>query len=154
MSAKSEEEFSGSRENTGITNQYEIGYGRPPQHSRFKKGQSGNPTGRRRYTDSKRGQQLLLEEANRLVTIREGEKKLRIPAVQAALRSLFFAAMKGNTSAQRMVLSALGEIETADAKPPSAINRQEPDYKHFTDEELDKLDALYDSVEQRIRERS
>jgi Family of unknown function (DUF5681) len=154
MSAKSEEHFSGSRENTGAANQYEIGYGRPPQHSRFKKGQSGNPTGRRRYTDSQRGKQLLLEEANRLVTIREGEKKLRIPAVQAALRSLFFAAMKGNTSAQRMVLNALGEIETAGAKPPSAINRQEPDYKHFTDEELHKLEAIYEAAEQRIREQS
>jgi hypothetical protein len=153
MSAKFEEELRGGRE-TGTANQYEIGYGRPPQHSRFKKGQSGNPTGRRRYTDSQRGKQLLLEEANRLVTIREGEKKLRIPAVQAALRSLFFAAMKGNTSAQRMVLNALGEIETAGAKPPSAINRQEPDYKHFTDEELHKLEAIYEAAEQRIREQS
>lgn len=25
---------------------YEVGYGRPPKHSRFKKGQSGNPSGR------------------------------------------------------------------------------------------------------------
>jgi hypothetical protein len=154
MSAKSQQEFSGSREIVGTTSQYEIGYGRPPQHSRFRKGQSGNPTGRRRYTDSPRGRQVLLAEANRLVTIREGERKLRIPALQAALRSLFFGAMKGNTSAQRMVLSALREIETAGANPPSAINRQEPDYKHFTDDELAKLEALYDSVEQRIREQS
>ena len=26
---------------------YEVGYGRPPVHSRFRKGQSGNPRGRR-----------------------------------------------------------------------------------------------------------
>ena len=25
---------------------YEIGYGRPPKHTQFKKGQSGNPEGR------------------------------------------------------------------------------------------------------------
>jgi hypothetical protein len=43
-------------------NSYAIGYGRPPQHSRFKKGQSGNPTGRRRYTESERGRQLLLQD--------------------------------------------------------------------------------------------
>ena len=52
-------------------NDYEVGYGRPPHHSRFKKGQSGNPTGRRRYTDSERGRQLLRQEANRLVTVRD-----------------------------------------------------------------------------------
>jgi hypothetical protein len=27
---------------------YEVGYGKPPKHSRFKKGQSGNPRGRKR----------------------------------------------------------------------------------------------------------
>jgi hypothetical protein len=27
------------------TEAYEVGYGKPPQHSRFKKGQSGNPAG-------------------------------------------------------------------------------------------------------------
>ena len=26
--------------------QYSVGYGKPPVHSRFKKGQSGNPKGR------------------------------------------------------------------------------------------------------------
>ena len=25
---------------------YEVGYGKPPKHTRFKKGQSGNPKGR------------------------------------------------------------------------------------------------------------
>jgi len=25
---------------------YEVGYGQPPHHTRFKKGQSGNPRGR------------------------------------------------------------------------------------------------------------
>ena len=27
---------------------YEVGYGRPPTHSRFRPGQSGNPAGRRK----------------------------------------------------------------------------------------------------------
>jgi Family of unknown function (DUF5681) len=27
---------------------YKVGYGRPPEHSRFKRGQSGNPRGRPR----------------------------------------------------------------------------------------------------------
>ena len=27
---------------------YEVGYGRPPQHTQFRPGQSGNPAGRRK----------------------------------------------------------------------------------------------------------
>jgi hypothetical protein len=32
---------------TGTKGNYEMGYGEPPVHSRFKKGQSGNPRGPR-----------------------------------------------------------------------------------------------------------
>src|SRR5262245_29748444 len=32
----------------GAKSQYEIGYGKPPRHTRFQKGQSGNPRGRKR----------------------------------------------------------------------------------------------------------
>src|SRR5512133_4357906 len=101
-------------------NSYAIGYGRPPQHSRFKKGQSGNPTGRRRYTESERGRQLLRQEANRLVTLREGDKFVRVTALHAAVRSLFYAAAKGNSSAQRMVLNAFQDIDRAEREthPP------------------------------------
>jgi Family of unknown function (DUF5681) len=28
---------------------YQVGYGKPPQHTRFKKGESGNPAGRPRH---------------------------------------------------------------------------------------------------------
>jgi Family of unknown function (DUF5681) len=140
-------------------NSYAIGYGRPPQHSRFKKGQSGNPTGRRRYTESERGRQLLLQEANRLVTVRDGAKTLRISAFQAALRSLFISAAKGNPSAQKTMLNAVRAIEKTDGDNNPAgivISWQEPepmtatpanlleqlDLSHFTDEELDRFEEL------------
>jgi hypothetical protein len=104
---------------------YAIGYGRPPLHSRFKKGQSGNPTGRRRHTEGERGRHLLRQEANRLVTLREGDKVVRITALQAIIRSLFYTGAKGNPSAQRMVLNAIGALDLAEleANPPSLTVR-------------------------------
>src|SRR4051812_50096920 len=44
------------KEDTGMppsaTSVYRVGYGKPPLHTRFRKGQSGNPSGRpRRKTD-------------------------------------------------------------------------------------------------------
>src|SRR5689334_7790480 len=87
-----------------------VGYGRPPVHSRFRKGQSGNPAGRRKYTDSARGKQFLREEAFRLVTIREGDKTIRIPAIQAALRGLFVNAARGSASALKSALKINEEL--------------------------------------------
>lgn len=31
-----------------MSEQYEVGYGKPPRHSQFKAGQSGNPKGERK----------------------------------------------------------------------------------------------------------
>ena len=60
-----------------------VGYGRPPEHTRFKKGQSGNPRGRPKrqvagLSGSRRARNLILQEAERLVTIREGEDANRL----------------------------------------------------------------------------
>ena len=47
---------------------YEIGKGKPPRHSRFKTGQSGNPKGRPRKP--KPGERSLEDFANEIVTVR------------------------------------------------------------------------------------
>ena len=54
--------------------EYEVGYGKPPSQTRFRKGVSGNPGGRPRGMTAGRANRLALNEAYRLVTVREGEK--------------------------------------------------------------------------------
>ena len=51
--------------------------GSPPRHSRFKKGQSGNPGGRPSGMTQGRATELALKQAFRRVTIREGGKVFR-----------------------------------------------------------------------------
>ena len=36
----------GSQQNQNDETDYEVGYGKPPKHTQFKRGQSGNPNGR------------------------------------------------------------------------------------------------------------
>ena len=94
-----------------IAGDHEVGFGKPPIHSRFRKGKSGNPGGRPRGMTAGRAAALALKEAYRPVTVREGDKILTLPAIQAVLRSQVALAARGNGPAQRTVIEAIHAIE-------------------------------------------
>lgn len=90
-----------------------VGYGRPPVHSRFQKGRSGNPRGRprgRRSLESIVGEVL---EQKMWVSV-DGRRK-RVPVEKAILLRLRELALKGDLRAVRMMLDlkrgAAGIIE-------------------------------------------
>ncbi len=103
-----------------------VGYGQPPAEHRFKQGRSGNPKGRPRKAKSAVakavGQRLvgsnepttmlILEEAYRLVKVRDGENIIEMPVNQAVLRSMLQNALKGSRLAQRDFTMLLRTIET------------------------------------------
>ena len=116
-----------------------VGYGRPPVHSRFRKGQSGNPSGKRRHGEAERAQALIWKEAYRSLTLREGDKLTRMPALQAVARSLMTCAVKGNVAAQRAVvkLSQDREAEARARRTGGTANKKlNKDGNDITDEEL------------------
>jgi hypothetical protein len=89
---------------------YEVGYGKPPVHTRFRKGQSGNPRGGR-SAKTGRLKAILLKEAYRTVRVREGDCIEQIPAIRAILRSMITHAAKGNAAAQRAFIEFLRVFE-------------------------------------------
>jgi hypothetical protein len=116
-----------------------VGYGKPPVHTRFRKGQSGNPTGKRRRGETERAQALIWEEAYRLLTVREGDKVTRMPALQAVIRSQISSAAKGNVTAQRAVIKGIQEMEVeARARRAGGIANKKlnKDVNDITDEVL------------------
>ena len=90
---------------------YKVGPGKPPLHTRFRKGQSGNPAGRPRKVVSERLKALTLSEAYRAVTVKEGGGTVTLPAVQAVLRRQLALAVKGSVLAQRAVIATIAAIE-------------------------------------------
>jgi hypothetical protein len=90
---------------------YEVGYGKPPRRTRFRKGQSGNPGGRPRGVTAGRAKSLALKEAYRMVRVKVGEGIVFLPAIQAILRGQVALAAKGNGGAQRAVIEKVQAIE-------------------------------------------
>jgi hypothetical protein len=58
-----------------------------------------------------RARELALKEAYRLVTVREGDRVMSLPAIQAVMRSQFALAVKGNGPAQRAMIAAIHAME-------------------------------------------
>jgi hypothetical protein len=94
---------------------YEVGYGRPPRRTQFRKGQSGNPGGRPRGLPVQRANALLLQEAYRVVAIKEDGRMVPVSAMQAILRSQVELAINGHFRAQQEVLQAVQSIERSKA---------------------------------------
>jgi hypothetical protein len=102
-----------------------VGFGRPPIEHQFKKGVSGNPRGRPRRKkaaspkdplkfSAQPANQCLLEEAYRPVLIREGDRTIQLPAIQAVFRAMGVSAMKGNRFAQRNLAELVQHVENSD----------------------------------------
>jgi hypothetical protein len=88
-----------------------VGYGNPPDHSKFKKGKSGNPSGRGK-TEKRLGlqdllKQLMFEE----ITVRVNGKKTKMPNVMVMLRALMAQALKGNEKASQILFKEIGGLK-------------------------------------------
>lgn len=72
---------------------------------------------------------IVLDEALRPVTVREGEKVTEIPAIQALLRTMFRAAAQGDTKAGRQLLEVLGRAESGRASEAVQVLQTAVQYK-------------------------
>jgi hypothetical protein len=93
---------------------YVVGYGRPPAHTRFRKGTSGNPHGRPPGRMAARLDKLMGAELLRPIQVREGERSFKLPMIVAVLRQTSLQALKGSLPAQRRFL----DVAQAMAKRP------------------------------------
>ena len=96
---------------------YEVGYGKPPRHTRFKKGQSGNPRGR--PSGSKNLATVLSEALNELVIVAENGGRRKITKRQAIITQLVNQSAKADWRATKILLDMVRDIESQ-TEPVSA----------------------------------
>lgn len=111
-----------------MSDDYVVGYGNPPLHTRFKPGQTGNPQGRPK--GSKNLKTDLLEELSEPMKVTEGGQVRRISKQRALIKTLMARALKGNDRAAAKILDLYlrilvgDDLDDAADKPPTQEERE------------------------------
>jgi len=124
---------------------YEVGFARPPVATRFQKGRSGNPAGRPKGAKSKttnlgaeRMKSIILAEAYRTITVRDGDRNVTVPMAQAVMRSMAVNAAKGQHRAQRLFAELLSATERQNLERDLRNLEAAIEYKQAWERELDR----------------
>jgi hypothetical protein len=98
---------------------YVVGYGKPPVHTRFQKGRSGNPKGRPR---GKKNMSTLLSAAlDAAIIVVENGRRKKISKREAIITQLVNKSASADLKATQIVLAMLQDVEArADDSSASA----------------------------------
>jgi hypothetical protein len=95
---------------------YDVGFGKPPKPSQFRKGFSGNPKGR------PKGRRNLATILNRTlkekVVTNENGVRRTVTKYEATMKQLVNQAASGDLRAVRQLLALVGSVEEERATPP------------------------------------
>ena len=97
---------------------YEVGFGKPPVDTRFKKGQSGNPKGRPKGTLNMAT--VLARTLREKVVVNESGRRKVITKLEAAIKQLVNKAASGDLSALRQLANLVASAEERAAQSPVA----------------------------------
>jgi hypothetical protein len=110
----------------GAGSGYEVGYGRPPKATQFKKGTSGNKKGRPK--DVKNIASHFRDEMYQSVIISENGERRTVPKIKAILKQLANKAATGDPRAIQAIVNIARELGDLDLPDPV----QEPKVRKFT----------------------
>jgi hypothetical protein len=123
---------------------YDVGYGRPPERTRFKPGQSGNPKGRPKGRQHTNNELRAIFESR--IPIQDGANRRNVTRLAAVLLKQWERAIRGDQRAAQGVLAVakmLGFFADArwnDIAPDCGLTRSEIEL--LSDAELEELIAL------------
>lgn len=100
-----------------------VGYGKPPAHSRFRRGQSGNPKGRPKGSKGVRG--LVNSALDETVRVAENGRPRAIKKRQAILLSMIAKAIKGDVRAAALVMRLMETHDPAPQRPDGQLSHED-----------------------------
>jgi uncharacterized protein DUF5681 len=88
---------------------YPVGYGRPPDASKFRAGRSGNPKGRPK--GARNSSSLLNQALDERVIVKEGGRQKTITKREAAFKQLVNKAAAGDQRAIQLLMNELRQLQ-------------------------------------------
>ena len=95
-----------------MSDDYEVGYGKPPKDSQFKPGQSGNPNGRSKGARNLKTE--IREVMQSTVTVTQDGKRKKISTRKAVVLRLTEKALSGNVQATRVLIDLMKTYDEED----------------------------------------
>lgn len=142
-----------------------VGYGKPPVHSRFKPGQSGNPKGRRKKKRGSSGKthHMLDDILNELISVRIGDDVHKMTKREAMFRALVNKALQRDVPSLKRIRSIIEEPEDLQENPGDFLVRYDDGSVTFEEylarghrldtlEDLDAFERQFDAKCKPLRE--
>jgi Family of unknown function (DUF5681) len=107
--------------------EYQVGYGKPQRHTRFKPGVSGNPRGRPK--EAKNLSTLVHEALNEPVVVAENGRRRKVTKRRAIITQLVNRSAQGDLKAMQMLLGTMQDIERRHGADPTEITFDSADKK-------------------------
>lgn len=82
---------------------YEVGYRKPPKASRWRKGRSGNPRGRQKGVPNLKTE--LIEELGEMIAIKEQGQPRKITKQRGLIKALIAKGVQGDTRASNILIN-------------------------------------------------
>jgi hypothetical protein len=139
-----------------MSKRYNVGFGKPPVHSRFRSGQSGNPAGRARRQIKGPSQkvmnvkQAVIDALNMPVSITEGGKKKDITALEALVRSSVMHGIQGDKTMTKLLLTLASSFTIDDFARETLFKFRERNgqFSYYTQSNMDAFEELAAMVDE------
>lgn len=87
---------------------YDVGYGKPPKKSQFKKGSSGNPKGRPKGAKNRTSRAL--EMYHKQMTVMQNGKPTKLSMIDVVHAKLLASAAKGDIKAMKLAFDQYAKL--------------------------------------------